>query len=330
MLSSLPGSKIPNSRLRPLFTVGVSDIPLLKQQNSGLETQSLSRDGWIACTTDDVLSTKPDLYDFLVFLPPLESRNASTKIYPRIINSSPALANTFPKLGIKATQRDYHRYIHLLRGLRRFAPDLHEVEHVSDSHIETSSLSSHSSTSSIDKAVVEPHSWSRVAYTSLVWWASAGDRRGGFADLDEMEMQQDSALLQNDSDEEQIREVALIAYFHQMTSVIFETIAGAVERADEQRPADDTYQDDSDIEEEDDQEPLGQPSPPEDDEQQTLLAGTNQDIAVEISQDEVTAMGLDSWSAADKKFVEDLIQFWWGRKAIVRTVSVDCCGLRIL
>ena len=110
MMNLLPSSTNPSSlRRKPLFTVGVSDIPLLSQP---------SPDGWIACTTDDVLATKPECFDVLVFLPSADSRRARQKVYPRIVMSSPNLVKNFPRHGVKATQRDAERYTILREGLR--------------------------------------------------------------------------------------------------------------------------------------------------------------------------------------------------------------------
>lgn len=297
------------------------------------ESDPEPRRGWIACTTDDVLSTKPDLYDLLVMMPSSENKHASRKVFPRLVESTPSLTKTFPKLGQKSTQRDLHRYVHLQQGLDQLPSGSLPTDE-GDQSDETSSLKSHSSAYMENKHVVESPSWSRVAYTSLVWWASAGDRRGGFSEMEEIEMERDLSLLQNESDEEQIKEVALVAYFHRLTNVIFTTLAEAIARADH-RDLDDDVSDHGDCGEGDTvrESPNDRGSSANDnDEEDTrpLLPEQSENDPVEISQDDMTNMGLDSWSTSDKKFIEDMVSLWWGRKADVRAASVECCGLRIL
>jgi hypothetical protein len=246
-------------------------------------------------------------------------------------------------VGIKSTQRDFYRFVHLQQGLRRFrqgeaGSDGDDATRDDD---ETSSISSQSSSYSQNKAVVESPSWSRMAYTSLVWWASAGDRRGGLAGSDEAEAERDFSLLHDEADEEQkTREVALVAYFHRMTAVIFQTLAEAVTRADEDGAGGERYHDDDDDDDEDNPNPSDVDrgagaetgSAQEDEETRGLLAEQAEENTgdVPIGQEDMEAMGLDSWSAADKAFVEELVELWWRRKAVVRAASIDCCGLRIM
>ncbi|RMD42571.1 hypothetical protein DV735_g2545, partial [Chaetothyriales sp. CBS 134920] len=93
LLAYLPGAgtaaaaaaAAPSSLLRPvptLFNIGITDI-------DDLSPRSAFPDGWIACTTDEVLATKPQLYDIAVYLPNTDSsRTGQKKIYPRIVLSS--------------------------------------------------------------------------------------------------------------------------------------------------------------------------------------------------------------------------------------------------
>ncbi|EXJ54854.1 uncharacterized protein A1O5_12920 [Cladophialophora psammophila CBS 110553] len=321
ILSSVAKSLLPlphepdthSVRLRPLFTVGVTDIPQLEQAGAAGTDH-----GFISCTTDDVLASKPDLYDVLVLMPKPRSQYPSAKVFPRIVVSSPELTKAFPKVAIRATQRDSRRFAHLIRGLRGLEPS--ETTAVDD---ETSSISSLSSSYSTNKLVVEPASWSRMAYTSFVWWASAGDRREGFADGEEHEIERDSSLLLDGSEEEQTREVAVVAYFHRMTAAIFQTVAAAIARADGNDSSEERYHDNDDQDDASSNDQLAEDSRP-------LLAEQNKKADVEINHEDMVQMGLDSWSASDKRFVEELTKLWWRRHAVVRPESIECCGLRIL
>src|SRR5579871_4343542 len=62
------------TRLRTLFCVGVSDIPMLERLSQPMpddvsalvhQLDGPDEQGWVACTTDAVLALKPHLYDIL-------------------------------------------------------------------------------------------------------------------------------------------------------------------------------------------------------------------------------------------------------------------------
>ncbi|KIV95937.1 hypothetical protein, variant 2 [Exophiala mesophila] len=324
-----------HSKLRPLYTIGVSDITSLQEDARDRNDAATTEQGWVACTTDDVLSTKPELYDLLVLMPPSQSQQSHARAFPKIVRSSPSLDKNFPRNGLKATQRDLHRYLHLQQGLGQFEPS--HVTNLSkpSSDDDNTSILSVSSTYSTHRTVVESTSWSRVAYTSLVWWASAGDRRSGLAELEEMEAEHDLSLLQDEGgNEDETREVALVAYFHRMTRLIFQTIAEAIARADGLDGNEDSYHDEDDPSEDgsvgDDTTSTDQEFSGEQDETQALLQKEEEQPVVEISQEDMVMMGLDTWSASDKQFIEELTMLWWGRQAHVRAATVECCGLRIL
>ncbi|KIW70021.1 hypothetical protein PV04_02332 [Phialophora macrospora] len=316
VLAVLPVADDPIIRLRPLFTVGVWDITQLEQENAARPGQ-----GFIACTTDDVLASKPDLYDVLVLMPKSEAQQAAIKVFPRIVLSSPELTKAFPKVGIRATQRDAHRFSHLLRNIHCYEPS-----EAAATDNDVSSVLSDSSSYSVNKEVIEPSSWSQVAYTSLVWWASAGDRRTGFAEGEENESERDLALLRGAEEEDQTQEVAVVGYFRRMTAAIFTTLASAIARADGGEQSSEQYRDEEEEEEGSTSSVVGSTQ----EENQALLADEGEKAEVDINHEDMIEMCLDSWSVSDKKFVEELVQLWWKRKAVVRPASIECCGLRIL
>lgn len=113
--------------MRALYNVGVHDIPELasikrnavnvRDAAASTDTNVTSGDesspsGYVACTTDDILAMKKDLYDILVDLRPNEAPNSSSVArWPRIrIADGQAL---------KATQRDLRRFNMLKRELDR-------------------------------------------------------------------------------------------------------------------------------------------------------------------------------------------------------------------
>ena len=357
-LSLLPPSTGPSSlRRKPLFTVGVGDIPLLSLP---------SAHGWIACTTDDVLATKPECFDVLVFLPSADSRRARHKAYPKIVLSSPDLSKNFPRHGIKATQRDAERYTILREGLRAYPASIVEqpiVEEadpgapsdaaiVADNNDAASTLST-TSTVQERKDIVEPASWSQVAYTSLLWWASAGDTRAGLSEAEQSEQEMDLALLDSggaddddDDDDGRTKEIVVVAYFRRLTGLLFDATARIVRGAAEGDYKDDEEEDaaaaadataeengmDGNGEAEDEGQQNGNS-----DQRRLLLpdhSGPDSDSdpirVLDISSEDMSAMGLDMWSASDKQFIHDFLHVWWGRKAKIRGMGVECCGVKIM
>jgi hypothetical protein len=229
---------------------------------------------------------------------------------------------------IRATQRDLRRYHTLRRELRRYAGHRLRSPHSGGGYqdeerpvlpIENRQETFDEASSTIDEKLIEPQSWSALAYSSFMWWASAGEQR---ADLDE-ETEHDSALLHGPGyhgDASPTRrqsswvspgmpstedtpaaglEMAVIAYFHRLTALILRTLADIVEAAE-------------DIE---DEEQVG--------------ADPGHAEAVFVTSEDMARMGLDLWSEEDRQFVKELVGLYWGRKAEVQGARVECCGVRI-
>lgn len=313
---------------------------------------------WIACSSDRVLSMKQDLYDVLVQLPPSYSKDAAEKVYPTVTFSNPASAGAKQSkpIPVKATQRDARRYMHLKSGLAEFSRANTTSAAVEDDSDASSTFSSTS--------IVEPLSWPVLAYTSFIWWASAGEKRSGSFDE---ESEHDARLLLTDEDGylmrpssasrrsssiwqdrgSQPQEVALITYFRRLTSQIFSVLSDVISRHDgvdideaNSGPNNSfTSEHEHDVSDEDEEESTllpstsvaGEPNepllPPE---ASSLEHNYNDDDPVPISTSDVTAMGLDPWSDADKAFVEALCAVWFRRKADVQSARVRCCGVQIL
>lgn len=303
--------------------------------------------GWVACSTDDILVAKKQLYDTLVSVPPPYTAQAAEKLWPRI--------STKRGTEIKATQRDLRRYRTLRRELRQYysrAP----LQSPSESILRTNSasparygssttfFSPENSQETFDDAssrtatqLAEPQSWSALAYSSFMWWASAGEKR---ADVDE-EAEHDAALLrdfghlQNGSPfrprfspwilppgapnssgpidpnaQSGMLEMAVVAYFHRLTVLMLGTLSRVVDAGDD---------DDEDGLEQEEHDPQ-------------LLRGAGQRDSkgdVFVSSEDMARMGLDIWSEADRRFVQELVEFYWGRNAEVQGAVVECCGVKI-
>lgn len=97
--------------------------------------------------------------------------------------------------------------------------------------------------------------------------------------------------------------MAIIAYFHRLTTQILSTLSDIVDATD------------SDDEREDEAQALTEPD--------------SDGPAVYVSSADVERMGLDVWSATDHLFVEDVSREYFGRRAHVEGRNVDVCGVRI-
>ena len=183
------------------------------------------------------------------------------------------------------------------------------------------------------REVVEPASWSQVAYTSLLWWASAGDTRAGLSEAEQSEQEMDLALLDSDQDGDgRTKEIVLIGYFRRLTGMLFNATARIVQGVDVQNKNDNEpagTEEDADEDGDDGRRQNG-----EEDEQRLLLSGQNTDSdsdeALDISSEDMSAMGLDMWSTSDKQFIQDFLYIWWGRQAKIRGMGVECCGVKII
>ncbi|KAJ5648966.1 uncharacterized protein N7484_002689 [Penicillium longicatenatum] len=363
LLQTLPTDRTPPLRPRPLFNVGIHDIPFLSSFDPSRATMDPETDpSWIACSTDSVLTMKPELYDALVTLPPPHAQQAAERAFPTISLMDPSSTkhNSNQKVQLKATQRDARRYSMLRKGLRQFSQD-QSSDNSSDA--ESTYSSSH---------IVEPLSWTRLAYTSFIWWASAGENRDGLSEEEsEQQIEQDARLLASveslaypgpgsarrrsihlEDPGQEPAEVALVAYFRRLTTQIFYTLSGAIARHDHDGEtdayADTPYLDDPAEDETDLPLSNSRQSFHSDDGETPLLrqrshvnsSGRHESASIHSTQDtedpiaitvaDMAEMGLDVWSATDRIFVEELVLLWWGRSAYVDSARIRCCGISIL
>lgn len=357
LLQLLPDDRIPPLRPRPLFNVGIHDIPYLSSFDPSRSIINLETDpSWIACSTDTVLTMKPDLFDVLITLPAPYSQQIPEQNFPKIslVHNTGGKPNQIQQVQLKATQRDARRYSMLRRGLRQFSNERPTSPETDPSDTDSTYSSS---------PIVEPLSWTRLAYTSFIWWASAGENRDGLSEEEEEhQLEQDSRLLASveslahpsynshgqsplNPEDHQPPEVALVAYFRRLTSQIFVTLAGAIARNDSDGAYDDAYHDDPD-EELDASLSMSRDSIHGDEGTSPLLrrrssasgsrhvssAGEECDAedTVTITVADMAEMGLDVWSATDRVFVEELVSLWWGRSARVDSARIRCCGISVL
>ena len=209
--------------------------------------------------------------------------------------------------------------------------------------------------SAINQTLLEPQSWSALAYSSFMWWASAGEKRTDLAE----ESDHDSALLQDFNrrnsglmeyrsanaespqrsgsasqgngkakspvtpvatlEETVTQEMSIIAYFHRLTSLMFKILAEAVDGDVLNEPASSIAMTGGRNEQE-------TAPAAESEEQETLISEHEK---VYISSEHMARMGLDVWSKSDRAFVQEMIAFYWGRESVVESGGVDCCGVKV-
>ena len=292
-------------RSQTLFNVGVHDISALSDRRRNAR--------WLACTTDDILGEKKDLSDVLVSLP--------TKAYANRKQRWPEIRTSDGRI-LKATQRDSRRYgllhseLERIRNERKhYRDDLNtdDGDEVSPlTRASTAALLSqvkHSESGEAD--VVEPVSWTAMAYNGFMWWASAGEMEA----WENEEVRTDRQLLddiphvddlvhhigsgsEQDEEQELVRHTSVAAtivtaYFHRLTAQIISPLASLVEDADDEAEE-----------------------------------GTD-DSAISITSDDVRAMGLDTWSADDVNFVQSAMELYFGRGVVLDQAGTRICGVKI-
>ncbi|TGJ87771.1 hypothetical protein E0Z10_g1059 [Xylaria hypoxylon] len=338
--SNLLSSSSASDRLRPLFSIGVHDIPFLADdaKYSGNtdatppDNESEAGTGWIACTTDSILCKKDTLWDMLITMPPPHASNAQKHIWPSVELPQGVL--------VKATQRDMRRFRSLKAGVARMEGNVV----VSAPNTPQTVAAYQEDDALLDDAeqMVEPTSWTALAYSGFMWWASAGEKlRSDEAD----EAAQDASLFNDftsssvgmkmprtadiaasvssltprrsstaasaplDIDEARA-ELAIIAYFHRLTTQFLSTLIDAIDSSSDSG--------------------IGDESPVEEDD--ALIDADEEDIqghGVQIDSDVIKRMGLDIWSASDVEFVKQLLRTYFDRQAYVEGKGVEVCGIRV-
>lgn len=257
ILPLLPPDGLPTPRPRPLFNVGIHDIPTLSIKTNPNEPNKES--AWIACSTDSVLSMKTDLYDLLVTLPAPFTKGAPEKVYPKLSFLVPSKPGTPPSQAeLKATQRDARRYTRLRKGLNHLSHDENSciTADTSAPSLAAEDDDTDASSTYSSSPVVEPLSWTQLAYTSFIWWASAGEKREGLSEEEEeLQIDQDTRLLasienlapqhshshvqqpsedsaMDQQQQQQPAEVALVTYFRRLTAQTFVILADVIARHD--------------------------------------------------------------------------------------------------
>ncbi len=210
--------------------------------------------------------------------------------------------------------------------------------------------------------IVEPQSWASLAYSGFMWWASAGEQ---LHSEEQDEAARDASLLADlgngqhsmsmplpsasrsdlhladsiasltgtgvrDAPEDRKAgiELAIIAYFHRLTTQILSVLGDIVEADEAYPPNGERYTDNLDEdaiadEDDDDQDVL---LPDSDTTQRDSLS---EEQPVTVDSRAVETMGLDVWSASDAAFVQELSRRYFERDAKIEAKGVEVCGVRV-
>ncbi|KAL6885005.1 hypothetical protein HDV57DRAFT_491824 [Trichoderma longibrachiatum] len=327
---------------------------------SAVDDADESGSGWIACTTDSILATKDALWDMLITMPPDHSENAKEKAWPVVEYAGGKVVKATQRdlRRFNALRTGLARLAALApttpgQGPPSPASETSQVR-LSTSH--SARVVKDELYGGADN-LVEPVTWAAFAYNGFMWWASAGEQ---IRSEEQEESTRDAALLADllsptsprvasmsfppgpssppigeplsnslaslagrraGVDGEANIELAIITYFHRLTTQMLSVMVDIVDAADEPYRDDDN---DTDGEDQDDD---------DDDENQGLLPtdGENEsDLPViTIDSRSIEEMGLDVWSASDALFVQELAAVYFGRRAVIEGKGVEVCGVRV-
>jgi hypothetical protein len=145
----------------------------------------------------------------------------------------------------------------------------------------------------------------------------------------------DEAEEEEQEDKQARIELAVVAYFHRLTSGVMSVLADIVDSSDD----DDLLGLDLDSNAEggfDGAASLG--GDDEEEEEARLLGATTAGSStgdggrrgwVRVDSEALAEMGLDVWSQADADFVREVAVRYFGRRAYVETKGVEVCGVRV-
>lgn len=293
-------------RLPSLFSIGVHDISALESlqhASQGNHTPGTEPpEGWAACTTDEIIATKPKLYDVIINLPPSYDEPPRERRWPSIRTSDGS--------PVQASHRDVARYKLLHREIfkhqNQTQPSSNAL-YTDDEEGDAAPILSREEVDtkraddefneSYDASAVEPMTWSRLAYMGFMWWASAGERDA----YTRAERDADRELIGDLSAYSQSVETAIIGYFHRQTSFLIENLAQLLHGQTEHGSGDEDDNDDD---------------------------GDAGEVVV-IDRNELSRCGLDTWSEADRAFLQEFASMYFGRAIEIKGSEVDCCGLRV-
>lgn len=370
ILSNIPLSvsdQLPSepTRLKPLFNIGVHDIPLLEAEaKARLNSATIpasedsfddSRGAWVACTTDEILCMKKSLWDMIIRLPAPHSKQAKEKVWPQAEDNG--------GLPIKATQRDLRRYRALTKSLKnRYR---RKTSLFLDDEDDAEGQAIIRAPGEIDTEAEEPNNiedvcekltWREIAVASFMWWASAGDSQRNDAEQDDgrlllgMEFMpssaqgerwRDSTSPEGGSDGEEMGKRGTSSSTPSPTATRRRRRPSVVQRRSTNLRQEGVGSEEMDLiayfhrmthrvlavlaENVAAVEQQGDSGDLGVEEDEEQLLDGEQ--AVQVSLEDVEGMGLDRYSDKDAEMIKELVGRWWGREVVVERGRISCCGV---
>lgn len=196
----LQGNRHYDRYLRPLFTIGISDIDKMAYDVKKARENNEKLPGFVACTSDEILSCKTELYDKVLRIPN-DSKDQDQDVCTLYTSSD---------MQIKATPNDFE-------CLQTFYQNYLNEDL---SQPEKSRLSQ----------TVEPVSWTQYIIDEIYWWTTAGYVKPFYhehLDARKAEMDEQAEMIPAISD-----------YFREKTAGLYNRLKMVVESNERQGPDD--------------------------------------------------------------------------------------------
>lgn len=187
-------------KIKPLFSVGINDIPMIQS----------TENGYVACTTDRILQHKNNLYDLLVNMPVRESNHS----HPTLVASPGSHLST----NINAT--DIRRYRVLLKILASYGVNFLDGYEEDGGNL--------------------TDTWRKMMFGGWFWWygrdgyqklsddyGGEGEEEGDVLLSYHDEPSQDAQNVDGSKDISEI-EVELIRFFQALTTSLFNTLRSMI------------------------------------------------------------------------------------------------------
>ncbi|QLL34258.1 hypothetical protein HG536_0G01170 [Torulaspora globosa] len=182
--------------VKPLFTIGISDIDSMVSDVRQVQ-RNAKVPGFIACTSDEIIISKIELYDKVLKL----SKETTSQ------DGDDAAIYSNTGLQIKATPHDFESLQSLYDNF------LHE-EMSSTAKVRCMSM-------------IEPKTWTQCLIDGFYWWATAGYVKPSY-----QEHAHSTPTSSEDNEVEMI--LSIIGYFHDRTSTLFNKLKAIIQASEHQ------------------------------------------------------------------------------------------------
>ncbi|RPA72573.1 hypothetical protein BJ508DRAFT_186507, partial [Ascobolus immersus RN42] len=299
ILANIPSSvaelvRTAPTRLKPLFSVGVSDIGMLEAEGK--------LGGWVACTTDEILKMKTNLYDVVVTFP--------AKGWPVVEEGGKV---------VRATQRDLRRWrvLKTALGLEEEEEPCAEVERVTWGELAYSGFLWWASAG--EKRACEEDDEERVFGSRLPITPYRDEEdESSSSDDDTAPLLLDAASPGKSPQRRTSTastthtlttpELDIITYFHRLTTRTFSTLSEVI-----QTQSDEDYFDNA-------------PTTPDlTDRESEEMRRRGEEKVVVLGLEDVQRAGGDMWSGSDRRWMGEVGWKWFGRSVGVEEGGWGCC-----